>query len=262
MPNIESIPDDICLYNALDPYHVDFDNKPLRNILARQKMINAAVDNNTAILASAQGSTGSLANRLIASLQDSGNLWPAAVDLCMHKIDAHTDSDYYVRMTTDERAKLLNMADGATNIQLSFETAGPSNTPIDFPTTGSGGTGAVAFADSVTTSWRWESDTLYLDVTAAPASHVHFYDQEPYNYLDNFTTYSLPPFADITSVRVYINGSRVSQTSGYHPVANSTGISSWTLNSVFIDTINNCFVLTNPITQHDVITVDYDRPLS
>ena len=36
MPNIEAIPDEMCLYNALDPYHVNFDNKPLQNIIASQ----------------------------------------------------------------------------------------------------------------------------------------------------------------------------------------------------------------------------------
>lgn len=259
MPNIELIPDDICLYDALDPYHVHFDNKPLRNILARQKMINTAVDLNTEILVSAQGSTGSLVDRLNGSLQDNGNLIPAAVDFAMHTMDSHTDTVNYVRMTVDERDKLENIAPDATNLQLTFENVVPSNSIINFPADPLSA-GVVVFANSPTASWRWTANQMYLDVTAAPASHIHFYDQEPGNPSSDYMTYYLPGFADLTSIRVYINGSRVSQASGYIPVASATGITSWALNSITINTNN--FVLANPITQYDLITVDFDRSLS
>jgi hypothetical protein len=257
MPNIEAIPDEMCLYNALDPYHVNFDNKPLQNIIARQKMINTAVDYNTNILASAKGSTGSLADRLDASLQDSGHLIPAAVDFALHSIEEHTDSADYVRMTDLERDKLSLVADGATNISLSFESAGViSGTSVDFSN------GIVVLADSVSTSWRWTTGKMYLDVVSAPASHIHFYDQEPAGTIPaDYINYSIPSFADPTTVRVYINGCRVSLVSGYVPVANSTGIlSTWTLNSISITA--NGFALTSAITQYDLITVDYDRLLS
>lgn len=263
MPNIEAIPDEMCLYNALDPYHVNFDNKPLQNIIARQKMINSAVDLNTDILSSAKGSTGSLTDRLDASLQDSGHLIPSAIDLALHSIEEHTDSADYVRMTDLERDKLGLIADGATNISLSFETAGASSTPVDI------NDGTIILADSVSTSWRWTAGKIYLDMNfPMESAHTHFHDIEPANPSGDFMTYYLPYVWDDgtssssgSSLRVYVNGVRVSQDLGYVPVASSTSITSWASNKIDSeDADNKKFVLLNPLTLYDLIIVDFNRP--
>jgi len=254
MPRIDLIPEESCYYNALDPYYVDYDNQPLRNIIARQKLINTVVDRNDLDLANAKGTTGSLAERLSSSLEDDGYLKASAVDLSLHTMDAHTDTVNYVRMTADERDKLALIADEAKNISLEFETAGISNIPVDIDN------GVVIFADSVSTSWRWETGKVYLDLNfPLEAAHSHFYDQAPTNPLGDFQTYYAPyDFID-GSLRVYINGSRVSQDESYHPGATPT--SSWVLNKLSsVNYITKQFVLMTAITAYDLITVDFDRP--
>lgn len=271
MPRIDLIPDAACLYNALDPYHVTFDNKPLENILARQKLINDVVDIDHDILTSAKGSTPDLATRIDSSLELDGHLKTSAMDLALHSIESHTDTqdqsvfllitDEFVRMTERERDKLILIADEATNISLSFESAGTiSGTPVDFSN------GTVVFADSVSTSWRWESGIglgkIYLDLNfPLESAHVHFYDQAPLNPLGDFLTYyTTQDFAD-DSLRVFVNGVRLSLDEVYCPVATATEISGWVLNKIdTIDAINKKFVLMTPLTAYDLITVDFDRP--
>jgi hypothetical protein len=69
MPRIELIPE--VLYNALNPYHVYYDNLPIKNIIARQDMMNSSIDKNTKQILDAVGSAGTLDNRLSASLEEA-----------------------------------------------------------------------------------------------------------------------------------------------------------------------------------------------
>lgn len=268
MPNIDLVPE--VYYNPSDPYHHTYDNKPLRNIIARQVAINNAVDRQAYDLGSAAGSAGSLHGRLAASLEDNGTLKTSAIDAALHSIGQHTDetdqsaflatSDQFVRFTEREREKLELIQDEANQIDFNFETAGISDTPVEITT------GTVVMADSVSTAWRYQAGKMYLDLQfSLDALHLHFYDVEP-DYDTGGTQYKdyeIPTYPDFVdgSLRVYVNGTRLSEyESIYHPGDDPTA--DWVLNSFTSDAANGKFSLATAITSDDVIRVDFERTIS
>lgn len=179
MANIDLIPE--IFYESFHPYHYLFDNMPLRNILTRISMVNDTASIDHLSIANAVGTAGSLSLRLDQSLEDDGTLKVSAIDTAMHGIEFHTDEtdqsafievdDTFVRMTERERARLDFMQDEANLLNITFETASPSNTPVDFTN------GTVIFADSVSTAWRWETGKMYLDLGfPVAAAHQHSYE--------------------------------------------------------------------------------------
>jgi hypothetical protein len=92
MPNINSIMP--VLHDGNQPYHVHYDNLPLKNILTRIDLVNAQVDINSQILRGSSGSSGSLNNRLAVSLENNGKLKSSSVDQSLHNIGAHLDGEY------------------------------------------------------------------------------------------------------------------------------------------------------------------------
>ncbi len=262
MPNIDLIPE--VYYESYHPYYYLFDNMPLYNIVARIGLVNDTVTLDHLALNNAVGTAGSLSARLSTSLEDDGTLRSDAVDTSMHGIEHHTDEtdqsafleidDTFVRMTERERAKLDLIQDDANLLNLSFETASPSNTPVDFTN------GTVVMADSVSTAWRWESGKMYLDLQfPIDAAHQHIYDVTPNNPSGDLLTFYVPLDYTDGSLRVFVNGSKLSEDSEiYHPGA--TPSSHWVLNKFTVDTINNKkFTLDNALTAHDVIKIDFDQ---
>ena len=262
MPNIDLIPE--VFYESFHPYHYLFDNMPLYNILARISMVNDTVDLDHIALRDAIGTAGSLATRLDTSLNDDGTLKSAAIDTANHGIEHHTDEtdqsgfllvgDTFVRMTERERAKLETVQDDANSIILNFETASPSNTPVDFTN------GTIVFADSVSTAWRWQAGKIYLDLAfPVAAAHLHTYDTDPTNPTGDFRTYYVPVTYLDGSLRVYVNGIRLNEDDAiYHPGAIPT--TAWVLNKYTVDTINpKKFTLDNPLTANDIIKIDFDQ---
>lgn len=265
MPNIDLIPD--IYYQPSDPYHYIYDNKPLKNIIARQSLINGWVDRHNLDIGNAAGSAGSMTARLAVALEDDGTLKTTAVDAALHSIEEHTDTtdqssfleetDEFVRMTERERDKLVLVEDEANYITLSFETAGISNTPVDFLN------GNTTFADSTSTAWRYQSGKMYLDLAfPTEAAHLHFYDVTPDNddsgtlYLD----YKIPTYSDFIdgTLRVYVNGVKLSEgVDVYHPGA--TPDDEWVLNYYTSDYSTGTFSLNEAITAYDVIKIDFDR---
>lgn len=260
MPQIDLIPES--LYQSFHPYHHLFDNMPLRNILARIGMVNDVVDIDHSVLTNCTGTAGSLDARLDASLNPDGSLQTTAVDLALHSIGEHTDTsdqseflesgDEFVRMTERERAKLDLIQDEANLLNIRFETASPSNTPVDFTN------GTLILADSVSTAWRWEAGKMYLDLAfPVESAHTHFYDITPNNPSGDLQTYYVPLDYIEGSLRVYVNGTRLSEDGEiYHPGYIPTA--EWTLNKFTVDESDTTmFTLDNELNENDVIKIDF-----
>lgn len=271
MPNIDSIQP--VYYDSLYPYYVYYDNLPLKNIVARQELINSAVENQRQVLTDAIGNQGTLSNRLNRSLEEDGSLKQSAVDDAWHNIAYHTDGYYddgisvieYVRMTGSERAKLSLVADDATSLAIQVQT--PS-TIVLFENE----TIELIASDSIT----WDvtaPNQIQANVTFASTSlHNHYYDQVPVhdNILSpDYQTYKVNALASAYkegSLRVFINGIRLSADTTdepyyvYIPSADGPG-ETWNLMAFTPDAENGTFTLNRAITASDVIRIDYDIQL-
>jgi hypothetical protein len=219
MPQINSIPE--VTYQPDQPYHYLYDNLPLKNILTRIGLVNIQVDTNTDILRGAGGSAGSLSNRLGTSLEDSGALKAAAVDESLHNIGHHSDGMgpdgvEYVRMTSDERNKLLGVSSGANSLQIEIEDT--------LPTIGSFvniENGILKIRNSPTIFFDFEAPDILKAHSIFPpdAAHRHHYDLVPaYDIpsnpsFQNFKTTSFNTPFEEGSLRVYVNGIRLAKPS-------------------------------------------------
>jgi membrane-bound inhibitor of C-type lysozyme len=263
MPRIDSITP--VQYDSLWPYNSTYDNLPLKYILAREELINLAVDNNTAVLEDAIGTAGTLANRLNQSLEPSGALITEAVDSCLHSIGAHTDGTFdgfdYVRMLATERSKLSLVADEATSLQIEFDTI--SGTVVF-------DNDLVKFEDSPTVTWNVATGNLVTANFAFPAgaAHQHYYDLIPVSanivtpdYINYKSTSLSTPFVD-GSLRVYLNGIRLSENDGVYVYDAVTGPSgTWYVTSFTSDAGAGTFALSRAINSADTITIDFDQLL-
>lgn len=129
MPRIELI--DVPLFGPNDPYHFEYDNIPLKNILRRQILINLSLDELVGQQRDAIGTQGSLANRLNQSINADGTLKVEAINSAEHSIESHTDSDIYVRMLRAESDKLTLISDNATDFSCEIIAEG-SDDPVVF----------------------------------------------------------------------------------------------------------------------------------
>lgn len=260
MPRIDTISP--VRYDALWPYHHRYDNLPLEQILARLDLVNLGVEQNEEILNNAIGSAGSLSNRLNQSIQDDGNLISSAVDDALHNIGAHTDGEYdgteYVRMELAERDKLELISDEATALQIQFETA---STTVEFTDE------TIIFQDSSTISWTVTAPNIVKANMSFPdsAAHQHYYDLVPVHdnistpdYI-NYKTTSVPTAFIEDTLRVYVNGIRVSENNDVYVYNTTSGpAGSWTLLSVTPDPVNGTFELSRAISINDSIIIDFD----
>jgi len=283
MPDLSQLP--VPQYNADQPYHWEYDNLPLKILADRDLIINAEVDVQGAVLRETAGTQGTLANRLAQSIDEDGNLIPDAIDQALHNIAEHTDgtksvsgpelADYialgfpaltnpvsFVRMLASERDKLALIADEATNLMMSVETI--SNI-ILFEE------GTIELVSSQSVNWEVEAPNKVKAVLTVSTefAHRHYYDLTPVmlptddlvpiDYkLFKVTSTATPYIED--SLRVYVNGVRLNRNySVYYP---SNPISTWSLNSFAADATNGLFTLSNPITDADIIQIDFDKALT
>lgn len=255
MPNIDSITP--VLYTGDMPYHVDFDNLPLSRILARQDLINLAVDQYTAILKDAVGSAGSLSNRLNQSIQNDGNLKSSAIDSSLHKIGAHTDGDYdgisYVRMKEEERNKLLNIEDQANLLKVLADDNLIEN-------------GTLELVDSDTVSWTYISSNKLKAEFAFPveAAHNHYYNLTPVHSnlttpdYKNYKTTSLSTAFVDGSLKVYINGIRIFHDVEVYVYSTGGPSGNWYSTKFTPNHSSGTFQLSRTISASDVIKIDFD----
>lgn len=255
MPRIELV--EVPLYNPDDPYHFHVDNLPLQSLIKRLDLVNFAVDNANNVLRDAQGTQGTLSNRLNQSIDSDGNLKESAVDETLHNIGSHTDGSYlgvdYVRMTLDERTKLTGIQDEATSLYLKVQN-GLSEVTFD--------AGELKLQNSSTLTWEVTSPNIVQGHLAfdPAAAHQHSYDITPSTSdYTNFVT----PYAFIEdSLRVYINGIRISQSEEVY-VPGALMSSPWTLISFTVDDSGDgTFHLSTAISSDDIIRVDFDVSLS
>lgn len=260
MPRIELItPVEV---DSLWPYDSTHDNIPLRNLALRDELINLAVDQAEDILEASKGSTGSLANRLDQSIDDDGSLISEAVDSSLHLIGAHTDGEYdgieYVRMLAEERTKLSTIADDATSISISVETI--SNiVVID--------AGSANFIESDTIAWSFTSPNIFEPTLkfSTETIHQHYYDLVPVHDdlmtpdYENYKTTSTPtPFIE-GSLRIYVNGIKLSENDEVYVYVKSDGPSGdWELLSYIPDAEAGTFALSRAIDEDDLIVIDFD----
>lgn len=283
MPDLSQLP--VPQYAADQPYHWEYDNLPLKTLADRDLIINAEVDIHAAILRNTSGTQGTLANRLAQSIDEDGNLISDAIDQAEHNIAEHTDgsknvsnselNDYidlgfptlinpveFVRMLASERAKLALIADEATNLSMSVETI--SNIVLFEE-------GTIELVPSDSVQWEIESPNKVKAVLSISTefAHRHYYDLTPVmiptedvipiDYKLFKVTSSATPYIE-DSLRVYVNGIRLNRNySVYYP---SNPISTWSLNGFIADAANGLFTLTNPITDEDIIQIDFDELLN
>jgi hypothetical protein len=294
MPQIELVP--VPLYQPTQPYNSQIDNLPIQGLIDRILLVNSQVDIDANILTDAQGTQGTLSNRLAQSINPDGTLKSSAIDAAMHNIAEHTDGSIivdgtpvsYVRMLLDERAKLSGVAAGATNLEIlvTLNVNAPSNLPSQISVIGiseveyTGGVMQLKPSDSI--YWLVGEDGSLTANTTFPLTvrHLHNYDVVPVpqnvvspDYKNYVVTSTATPYRS-GSLRVYINGIRLTQSGNitlgkaprgnYVPTGFNTGTPTWLTYTYTEDTAINGvvtsgqFSLSNPITANDVITVDFD----
>lgn len=293
MPAIDLIP--VPLYQPTQPYNSQIDNIPIQGLIDRILLINSAIDIDTNILSDAQGTQGSLANRLAQSINDDGTLKHAAIDAALHNIAQHTDGSVlvngipvsYVRMLMDERAKLAQIASGATSLEIlvTLNSSVPSNLPSQISVIG---ISEIEFDNEIfhlkgsdSIYWSVDSDGSIKANTTFPSTvrHLHNYDIIPVHqnlitpdYKNYVVTSTGTPYRS-GSLRVFINGFRLTQSGNIpgkvsHGVYVATNISSGTptwLTYTYTEgtdvngvVVSGKFSLSNAITANDVISVDFD----
>lgn len=256
MPNIEQVPQE--LYHPLNPYHYLVDNMPLQGILSRIEMVNNAVDIASDQLRDAVGTAGTLNARLSHSLKPDGKLVTASLDEAVHAAGAHSDGlyggVYYVRYTQDEQAKLANVAEDATNLQIQFDA---------IPTTVLFDSGVVEVEQSAGVKWNvLPGNKVKANLTfPTTAIHRHYYDQEPLfqgfepDYVNYRVSSTLVSFVTGT-LRVAVNGYLLSQDVEVEvPVGT---LATPTLLKFTEAAGAGTFALSEAVTAHDVIRIDFD----
>lgn len=280
MPDLSSIP--IPRYNASDPYYYTYDNKPLDALNQIINLINSQVDINTQTILNAGGSF-TLPQRLNISLYDNGSLKTAAVDNALHNIGYHADGSYtvdstqlttwntnlnlsttlsnpvpFVRMLKAERDKLATIDEDATNLTVSvFNDTTQANVAIN--------SGVLQLDPSSTIIWKVTGGTVTAEVTTSLSnSHQHYDNTVPVSasLTPDYRTYLVngPAFM-AGSLKVYINGMRIFPAPNSVYVPSSDPSLPWSLNS-FAENGTTGFILTNAITQDDIIMVDFTVALT
>ena len=204
-------------YRTFDPYHVDYDNLPLRNIVNRQTLINYAVDINSEILRDSTGTQLTLADRLDISLEPDGKVKSSAVDTSLHNIAYHEDgtdgTTEYVRMEQAERDKLDLISDEATALRIRFPTASVASVIQEFADE------TIEIENSTSISWEVYGTTVQA-ITNFPIqtwAHQHYYGLEPVHddlvtpdYMTYRTTTGAVPRQFVAgTLRVFISGVRI-----------------------------------------------------
>jgi hypothetical protein len=286
MPNLNSVP--VPQYQAGQPYHYSYDNLPLQALERRDEVINNAVDIHAEILRDGAGTQGTLSNRLNQSLDEDGNLIPAAVDQCLHNIAEHSDGSKnvdagelitysvlgyttvanpvsFVRMLELERDKLALVADEATNITISVETIS-SVVLVD--------QGNFKIAESSDIEWQIEPDGTgykYKPVLKINLDQAH---QHNYGVVPNLVSAGTPVVYETpsamaymeNSLRVYVNGIRLNNSSTEPVSYPSTNV---TFGDIYdsnyyteSDPSAGQFELNAALNTGDRIRIDYDISLT
>lgn len=244
MPNLDIIP--VPRYQALSPYNYQVDNLPIDALGQQIFVVNSQVDIDANILRDSIGTAGTLANRLAQSINDDGSLKTTAVDATLHSIAQHLDGNGYVRMTTDERSKLSLIQADATNLSIQVQAISSTTLYPQAATT-------ISIQPSPTITWRTDvSGNLYADSTVAlTVQAIHQYDVTPVTSNGiNFTTTSIATPYKAGTLRVYVNGLRLTKSptliGGYYYTETTPAAGTFSLSGAI---------------GSNVIRIDFDQPL-
>lgn len=271
MPEINKITE--VLYDGNQPYHVHYDNLPLKNILTRIDLVNAQVDINSEVLRGSGGSVGTLNNRLSVSLEEDGKLKNSAVDQALHNIGAHEDGEYdgveYVRMKRSERDKLELIQSESNKLELEIEDVLSSETVIEHIVVTNG---LLKFksSDSIAIKFTAPDIVSFHSIYSPETAHIHNYEITPAHQnssepdYQNYITSSInTPFKDGT-LRVYINGFRINQSNPVRVLVGSDPTNSTNWKNIYVQSLNKddgTFSLNTSITSSDLILIDFDQEL-
>jgi len=232
----------------------------LRNILQRQELINLSLDNVLKELRDAIGTQGSVANRLNQSIEQDGSLKTIAIDDANHSIEAHADTDDYVKMLREESDKLTLISDEATDLTLEIQN---DLVDVDFAS------GEVRFRDSDTVTWSVTSPNIIKANMAFPATaaHQHYYSQEPVHsniITPDYRNYKVnASSSEIVegSLRVIVNGVRINEVEAVY-VPGPLVDDPWMLLSFTANETAGTFQLSAAISDDDNVIIDYDIALA
>ena len=296
MPAIDLVP--VPLYQPDQPYNSQIDNLPIQGLINRILLVNSQVDVDSNILSDAQGTQGTLSNRLAKSINPDGSLKTSAVDAAQHNIAQHVDGSVtvngvpvsYVRMLLDERAKLTDIESGANNLDIlvTLNSPAPSSLPSQISVIGISevefSNGILQLKPSDSIYWSVNPDGSLTANTNFPLSvrHLHNYDIVPVpqnilapDHKHYVVTSTATPYRS-GSLRVYINGIRLTRSDNvtpgkaprgnYVPTGFGVGGPTWLTYTYTEDQsslvggiiTSGEFSLSNSITADDVITVDFD----
>jgi len=274
MPRIELI--NVPLYNPNDPYHWQFDNLPLQNLMRRQNLINLALDDLITQTRDAIGTQGTLANRLNQSIEEDGSLKKTAIDDAYHSMGNHTDDEWddpeeydlwvanrvapFVRMEKAESDKLANVAAGATDFWIQIQRDTDGEDVVDFDA------GVLKLLPSSTVSWEVIAPNklkAHLGFPVASA-HKHYYDQIPVHYDGSNPDYKKYKINTVASeyvegsLRVFVNGLRLTASEALY-VPGELVNDPWTLLTYTPNHEEGTFLLAAAaLSEDDVIRIDYD----
>jgi hypothetical protein len=271
MPEINKITD--VLYDGNQPYHVHYDNLPLKNILTRIDLVNAQVDINSEILRGSCGSVGTLSNRLSVSLQDDGKLIQSSVDNSLHNIGAHSDGEYdgvnYVRMTKSERDKLELIESESNYIELEIQDTISSKVVTDHISI-TNGLIKLRSSDSIGLKFTAPNFVSFHSIYSPETAHIHNYEITPAHQTPrlpdykNFITTSLNTSFKEGTLKVYVNGIRLNSKSGSKVLVGDDPTVSESWVDLYVksqDKNTGEFSLNTAISANDVIFIDFDQKL-
>jgi hypothetical protein len=161
-------------------------------------------------------------------------------------------------MLRSESDKLSLIADEATNLSIDIQTDDLGDDIVSFAS------GILKLIPSTTINWSVVSPNKLKAnmVFPAEAAHKHYYDQTPVHenlispdYINFKVNSVVTPFIE-GSLRVYVNGVRLTTTGIYVPGAIPTD--SWTLLSFTPDAVDGTFALSTALSSEDIIRIDYD----
>jgi len=275
--------DGVPLYKPSDPYHYDFDNKPIKSLAQRDKVLMGLINRNTKILKDAAGDVGEVTTRLNQSLDRLGNLKLAAIDEANHNIANHTDgrkdltdeeiayyaslgysvskSTKFIRCIQEERDKLSRIESEANNIKLSVKQDSEDHIFDN-------GIVKIENSDTIECVLGDDNSIRFNSKFPVEVAHRHYYGVEPIssNYKD-YSINGIPSFKK-DSLRVFVNGIRLQSCSDdcankdfpLYPT-HYTGSVIW--KSIYFTEQNDTasFSLSVALNSSDVISVDYDITL-
>lgn len=275
--------DGVPLYKSSDPYHYDFDNKPIKSLAQRDKVLMGLISRVTKILKDAAGDLGDLSTRLNQSIDPLGNLKLSAIDESNHNIANHVDGrkeitdeelSYYtslgynitknpkfIRIVQEERDKLSRIEAEANNIKISVKQDSDDHIFEN-------GIVKIENSDTIECVLTTDNSLKFNSKFPVEVAHRHYYNVDPIsnNYKD-YIINGIPKFKE-GSLRVYVNGFRIQGCSSDCANKNFssyptlyTGSAVWR-SIYFVENSDTAsFSLSTSLNPTDEIIVDYDITL-